>query len=100
MSLSVAELMAEPRALPAEVAKRFDVHLATVFRWFAPGGCAGVRLESYKIGSKVLTTWPAVERFAAALTAARNGEAPPPVTTRTREKQKAAAAEKARALVG
>jgi hypothetical protein len=82
----------------AAVAKKFpgrgggSVNAATVFRW-CTSGCRGtnsdrVRLEHVRVGSRIVTSWPAVERFIVELTGSSNEVAAPP---RTRGEQKRAA---------
>jgi hypothetical protein len=49
------------------------VNPSTLFRW-CTAGCKGangqiIRLEHVRAGSRILTTWPTVERFLSSLTA-------------------------------
>ncbi|TWU33429.1 hypothetical protein Q31b_57460 [Novipirellula aureliae] len=47
------------------------VHPSTVHRWRLRG-IDGTRLEAVKIGGRWYTSWPALESFAATLTAKKN----------------------------
>jgi hypothetical protein len=62
------------------------VHVSTIHRWQLKG-CRGVRLETFLRGGIRYTTFPALERFFAATTAAADGEAPPALTSRQRERE-------------
>lgn len=56
-------------------------HASSIFRWISRG-IRGVRLESTLLGGRRYTSREAIERFAAATTAAANGELPPVRTPR------------------
>jgi hypothetical protein len=70
---------------------------ATVFRWTRSGARAndGSRqvLESVRIGSRILTSWPAVERFVQTLSAmpAETGPAPRSASATRRASERAEA---------
>ena len=65
-------------------------HVSTLWRWYRRG-IRGVRLETYVLAGRRFTSVEALERFAAATTAAANGERPPVRTPRQRERAIAAA---------
>jgi hypothetical protein len=71
-----------PRHLPTRPGKR--VWLSTVYRW-ATSGSRGVRLESLILGGIRYTSAEALARFAAAVTAARDGCAMTPVASGRRD---------------
>jgi hypothetical protein len=62
--------------------RRGHVDPATVFRWTRSGSRAAdgsrVVLESIRVGSKITTSWDAVERFIAALSAKSSEFEPAP----------------------
>jgi hypothetical protein len=62
------------------------VHVSTTHRWRLKG-VRGVRLETFLRGGIRYTTNEAIERFFAATTAAADGEAPPALTSRQRERE-------------
>lgn len=53
-----------------EVTERFRVTHDTVYRWFKRG------LEHAKVGGKVVTSWPAINRFSRQSQAANTDAAP------------------------
>lgn len=59
-------------------------HTSTLHRW-RMAGVRGVKLETCLIGGRRFTSLEALERFAAATTAAANGEPQPVRTSRQRE---------------
>jgi hypothetical protein len=59
----------ESRLTLAQAAKQLGVHVATVWRWQQ----RGVKLETYVMGHIRYTSAEALERFAAACTAAADG---------------------------
>jgi len=67
------------RSLPGKV------NVSTLWRWYQRG-CRGVRLETVVIGGRRYTSKEALERFAAATTAARNGEQPTSRTSKQRQR--------------
>jgi hypothetical protein len=73
----------------------------TVWRW-ATEGVQGIKLESIYIGGSRYTSAEALNRFAAATTAARQGTAPAPAPTpkQRRRKQDAVEAELDAAGIG
>jgi hypothetical protein len=97
----MSHLLAESRLSLAELARREGVAVSTVWRWTLRG-VRGVRLESFSIGAKRVTTSEAFGRFVTATTAAAKGEQPAALQSRTnRAKQAAiAAAEKKLAKAG
>jgi hypothetical protein len=62
------------------------VHVSTIHRWRLKG-CRGVRLETFLRGGIRHTTDAAVARFFAATTAAADGDIPPTLTPRQRERE-------------
>jgi hypothetical protein len=60
-------------------------HASSIFRWMSRG-IRGVQLESCLIGGRRYTSEEALERFAAATTAAAAGETPPSRTPRARQR--------------
>ena len=62
------------------------VHVSTMHRWRLKG-CRGVRLETFLRGGIRHTTTAALERFFAATTAAADGNIPPTLTSRQRERE-------------
>lgn len=62
------------------------VHVSTMHRWGLKG-CRGVRLETFLRGGIRHTTPEALERFFAATTAAADGDVPPSLTSRQRERE-------------
>jgi hypothetical protein len=59
--------------------------LATIFRWRARG-IRGAKLETVRIGGGRYTSVQALERFAAAVTAVADGQAPQARTSRQRQR--------------
>ena len=57
-------------------------HTATIFRWIATG-VNGVRLESARLGGRVVTSVEALQRFSNALDTARTSSGPNPIETPT-----------------
>lgn len=55
-------LLDEERVSLTKVAREFDVHPATIWRWYRRG-IKGVFLESFTIGGKRFTTREALARF-------------------------------------
>jgi hypothetical protein len=85
------DLLSEPRLTLTQAARQYGLHVATIHRWRLRG-VRGVRLETYCLGGLRFTTAPALERFAAACTAAADGITAQPIrTTRQREAAIAAA---------
>jgi hypothetical protein len=74
------------------------INASTVFRWCLVGckGATGqrIRLQHVRIGSRILTSWPAVERFISSLTAPVE---PSPIPRSPTQRQRASASA-ARAL--
>jgi hypothetical protein len=72
-------LAAVAREFPGQTGR---VNPSTVFRWTRGGARANdgsrIKLESIRLGSKILTSWPAVERFVQALSAMPSGIEPTP----------------------
>jgi hypothetical protein len=68
---------------------------STIHRWRLRG-IRGVRLETILVGGRRFTSRQALERFAARITAAADGEAPPIRTPRARQQ----AIERAEAQLG
>ncbi len=62
------------------------VHVSTVHRWRLKG-VRGIRLETILRGGVRFTTHEAIERFFAATTAAADGDIPPSLTSRQRERE-------------
>jgi hypothetical protein len=60
-------------------------HVSTLWRW-CKRGVRGVRLETYVVGARRFTSTEALQRFAAATSAAANGEAAPIRTPSQRER--------------
>jgi Protein of unknown function (DUF1580) len=60
-------------------------HVSTLWRWVSRG-CRGIRLETLAIGRHRFTSREALERFAAATTAAAGNNTQPPRTSRQRER--------------
>ena len=75
-----ATLLNEKRLPLAEVARRLEVSLPTVWRW-AMKGVRNVKLETQVWGSKRYTTEAALERFSERCTQAANGESAPQART-------------------
>ena len=67
-------------------------HVSTIWRWYTRG-VRGVRLETIVIAGRRLTSIEALDRFAAATTAAADGQ-PAPVRTPRQREQAIAAAER------
>ncbi len=69
----------------SQAAKRLPSHphVSTFHRWRLVG-VRGHKLETCLIGGRRYTSWESLERFAAATTAAANGELPPMRTPRQR----------------
>lgn len=81
----------ERRLTLSEAAQELGKNAATVWRW-ALKGCKGVKLETFVLGHIRYTSAEALERFAAACTAAADGQAPADIrTARSRRKAIAAA---------
>jgi hypothetical protein len=80
-------LSALPKKLPVgRSGKR--LHLSTIWRWASRGirnGERAIRLETFSVGGDRFTSWPAVERFLAALNDDDGGDMP--TTTRTSRKR-------------
>jgi hypothetical protein len=78
----IARLVAEGPVFCGEVAAQRRTHPATVSRWMLRGihGPSGgrVKLEHYRQAGKLVTSWPAVDRFFAALQAQNTDAAIPP----------------------
>jgi len=72
------------------------INISTLWRW-ATAGVRGVRLETIMVGGSRCTSFEAVERFCATLTAGVNATAPP--VSRQRQ-QRIKAAEKHLAAAG
>lgn len=103
MSESVSQVLQEVRdgygVGLAAVARKFPndraqglghLNASTVFRWCLVG-CKGangerIRLQHVRIGSRILTSWPAVERFISSLTTPVD---PTPVPRTPTQKQRA-----------
>lgn len=81
-----------PRLSLTELARREGVAVSTCWRW-ALKGVRGVKLETFNLGAKRMTTYPAFCRFAAGTTAAAApaGTSAHLRTTRQREAAIAAA---------
>lgn len=62
------------------------VHVSTIHRWRLKG-CRGVRLDTFLRGGIRHTTFEALERFFAATTAVADGNTPPSLTKRQRERE-------------
>jgi hypothetical protein len=77
----LSRLTAEGPVFVAEVAGRRRTHPATVTRWMLRGvrGPDGTRvyLEHFRQGAKLVTSWPAVDRFLAALQSPSQTDATP-----------------------
>ncbi len=78
-----------------DAAERLGIDLSTAWRWVLKG-TRGNKLESFKIGSKRMTSVEAVERFVARSNAAQ----PAPASTTTQRKKSIAAAERVLAQAG
>lgn len=83
-------IMGERRLTVTQAARRLGVSVGCAWRWVLYG-VRGVRLDSIIIGGRRYTSEEALERFAAACTAAADGTAPAPRTPRQREAAIAAA---------
>ena len=70
--------------------------IQTIYRW-CRNGIKGIRLETLLIGGRRYTSAEALDRFAAAVTAAAAGERLPVRTTAARTKAQAKADEELRA---
>lgn len=79
-SESVITLTEAARLMPPRREGR-PVSLCTIWRW-AQHGVRGIRLETVYSGGSRMTSREALERFCAAITAARSGETPAPEPTR------------------
>jgi hypothetical protein len=88
------------RAIPGRAGG--GVNSCTPFRWCTKGAKAvdgsRVRLEHIRCGSRILTSWPAFERFIAALTVP--GDAPPAPRSPAATRRAVAAAEAELVKVG
>jgi hypothetical protein len=61
------------------------ISLTTCFRW-ASRGCRGVVLETVRVGSRLVTSEQALERFVAALSRPSGGEVAMPRPAKARSK--------------
>lgn len=66
------ELATEPPIRLEILAKHCQTHFSTVYRWAVKGlpGPDGqrVRLEALRVGGRWVSSWPALQRFALAIT--------------------------------
>jgi hypothetical protein len=74
--------------LPRQRAGR-KVHVSTLYRWASPRGVRGVRLETLKLGGRVVTSVEAVQRFAERCSATDSTADVHPPRSRQREFEQA-----------
>jgi len=70
MTATTDEITLANRLSLAEAGRELGVSPSTVYRWIAPG-MHGVRLNHLRIGRRVFTSAPALERFGRELAAVR-----------------------------
>lgn len=93
----MTQLLAEEKISLKQVAKLFDVNVATAWRW-AQKGVRGVRLETFAAGGRRFTTEQALERFVAESSIAAGLQ--PPAPSNRKFERDAEAAERELAEMG
>lgn len=89
---SIEELLAEQRMTFGQLAQHQGVSPNTIWRW-SHVGIRGVKLETYRLGGKRVTTLEAYHRFAAAISGV-------PVSTTASRRKSIAKAERILAASG